>query len=442
MTAPLRGGSPFSTITLGLSNPDPFWPGEVTFDVFQPGLAFQNSPALENLTMDVSRRLHFFPTIGPMAALLAALLAWGCGDQPDDSQGAERGTDNIEIGDPNGLDEEQDVTPGRRADGSCSGLTAGDGCLGEVFEGEAVPLDLYLMFDQSGSMSTIVDEDTGTLRIDIVRSAVRTFLQDEDSIGMGAGIGYFGDQPLKKTTCDPQDFREPDVEIGTLPAREESLLQSIESKMPTGETPTGAAIRGACEYVAAYKRDNSGRHPSILLVTDGEPKAPLSQERCAPTLDDAVEAARECFEDEGIFVYVLGVGPSLTNLRVIAEAGGTNDAYLADLDNSQQVLDALFAVRNRAQLPCNLSLSREALDGQDVDLAAANVGYLDADCGHVAVSAVTDADACDDGQGWYFDDPEAPSRIHLCASTCGDVKAKGQQLYYSLGCPLQVDVVR
>jgi hypothetical protein len=189
--------------------------------------------------------------------------------------------------------------------------------------------------------------------------------------------------------------------------------------------------------VAAYNETHAVRNPSILLVTDGEPKAPLSEEVCAPTLDDAVAAAEECYQESGIRVYVLGVGPSLTNLRVIAEAGGTEDAFLAELDNAEQVLQAFRAVRFAAQLPCDLTLGDRATEA-NVSFEDSTVAYLDFECSYHAVPAVADENACDGEAGWYFDDPDEPTTIHLCEVTCDDVKSTGRQLFYSLGSPLQV----
>lgn len=256
---------------------------------------------------------------------------------------------------------------------------------------------------------------------------------------MGAGIGYFGHQPLGETTCDPADYTTPDVEIGTLPGLEGALVDSINAAEPTGETPTGAAIRGACEYVASYKSgEGAGRNPAILFVTDGEPKAPLSEETCAPTLGDAIEAAEQCFEEQGIRIYVLGVGPSLANLNQIARAGGTGEAYLADLDNADQVLDAFRAVRFAAQLPCELPIDQDAVSSTNLDLNASTVAYLDFECDYQPIAEVADAEACADTGGWYFDDAQDPTKIHLCETTCGDVKSFGRQLFYSIGCPLEV----
>jgi len=379
-----------------------------------------------------------------------ALILLSCSGQKDGDSDLDEETSDIDIdinqehstaassnsdetmgGQPGGLDE----------NGACQELGVADGCAGEVYEGESVPLDLYLMFDQSGSMSTKVDEKTGATRMDVVRASVKAFLEDKESIGLGVGIGYFGHQPLRETTCDPDDYATANVEIGALPDATDALLSSLDDREPTGETPTGAAIRGACDYVAGYKSENAGRNPAILLVTDGEPKAPLSEAVCAPTLDDAVLAAQQCYEEQGIRIYVLGVGPSLTNLTVIAEAGGTETAFLADQDNAEQVLEAFMAVRYAAQLPCELKVDTEALVGREIELNDSTVAYLDFGCEYRGVDAVSGKAECGDEGGWYFDDPDEPSRIHLCDVTCGDVKSQGRQLYYSIGCSLD-DLIR
>lgn len=87
----------------------------------------------------------------------------------------------------------------------------------------------------------------------------------------------------------------------------------------------------------------------MLLVTDGLPEAPMScpSAGCCPTLDDAASAAQGCLNgDPRIQTYVLGVGPYLDNLNLIAAAGGTNSAYLVGTgDVASQVLQALNAIR-------------------------------------------------------------------------------------------------
>jgi uncharacterized protein with von Willebrand factor type A (vWA) domain len=116
------------------------------------------------------------------------------------------------------------------------------------------------------------------------------------------------------------------------------------------------AIRGACSYAQSWKTTHPDRKVVVLLVTDGEPEAPLTcgdagAGPCCPTLVDAVTATTECLHAmPGLQTFVLGVGPYLDNLRQIAAAGGTKDAFLVSGgDVAAKVLDALNAIRAAAQ---------------------------------------------------------------------------------------------
>jgi hypothetical protein len=208
------------------------------------------------------------------------------------------------------------------------------------------PLDLYIMFDQSGSMVT--KDDGMTTRLQVVRDALGDFLHAPGSNGLGVGIGFFGYHPLACgcTSCDPTDYATPTVTIGLLPQRAEQIASALASVVPTGETPTGPAIRGACRYASARRQLEPSRKVAILLVTDGEPQAPFTARTglCNPTLADAVLAAEQCLSN-GVRTYVLGVGPSLESLGEIAVAGGSSRAYLVSNGARMAILDMLVAIR-------------------------------------------------------------------------------------------------
>ncbi|MGE0326826.1 MAG: hypothetical protein AB7S68_31165, partial [Polyangiaceae bacterium] len=79
-------------------------------------------------------------------------------------------------------------------DGGNNGGTGGfdpdaDTCAGEVTQGERKPLDMYVMFDMSGSMG--VDAAPGVTKWDAVRPALQGFLTAPESAGIGVGIQYF-----------------------------------------------------------------------------------------------------------------------------------------------------------------------------------------------------------------------------------------------------------
>ncbi len=322
----------------------------------------------------------------------------------------------------------------------CEPLSLEEGCAGELFAGEDIPLDIYVMFDQSGTMGKKIDETTGETRLDAVRKATEQFLTDPESAGIRVGIGYFGYQEIGHASCDPGDYDDAAVGMDLLPDHADTIMGSLNSIEPTGETPTGPAIRGACSFAGAWKQQNPGHHVVILLVTDGVPEAYVTSMSggCDPTLEDAIAAAKSCLDDSKIPTYVLGVGPSLDNLNQIAEAGGSDQAYLVEKDSSEGVLAALNAVRGAARIPCEIELS-EPDSGQSLNYEQTDLVWMDSDCQVSRVSKVESAAACDPSSGgWHFDDPDAPSRIVLCESSCSDVKAPRTEMYYSIGCNIDV----
>lgn len=304
-------------------------------------------------------------------------------------------------------------------------------CVSEQFQAETAPLDLYVLFDQSGSMST--PESAGT-RLDAIRTATADFLGTPESTGVGFGIGYFGQFPIGSASCDPTDYEKPAVGIAPLPERSRAILNSLKAVEPTGETPTGPALRGACRHLSAWKAERPGRDVALLLLTDGVPEAPVSRESgCDPTLADAVIAAEECRED-GVSVHVLGVGPNLENLHRIAKGGGTGQAHLIEgPDVAGEVFAALTEILGTA-LPCALEIPTPP-EGQLLDYDRVNVVLTDPDGQPQVIGRVADSTACGaESGGWFYS--SGKERIELCGTTCADAKAQssGGSLEFALGC--------
>jgi hypothetical protein len=309
-------------------------------------------------------------------------------------------------------------------------------CGGQLYNGQGITPDIYVVFDVSGSMAT---KDDGTNeRIDQVRGALLSFLNDPAGAGIGVGIGYFGTQPLSCacTSCNPADYSAPAIPIAPLPGQFPALSASLAAAAPTGETPTGAALRGSCTYAAAYKQAHPGHDVVLLLVTDGEPQAPLTSRGggCNPTLADATAAATTCLQGAvTIRTYVLGVGPSLQNLNQIAAAGGTKQAYLVASAGGTEILAQLNQIRRDAAVPCTLQIPA-ASGSMPVDLHTVNVVSADANCKTTTFGNVADASACNGQLGWYYDPPTQPTKIQLCDASCAQVSAPGTELRVSVGC--------
>jgi hypothetical protein len=321
-------------------------------------------------------------------------------------------------------------------------------CVGQAYEGESIPLDIYIMFDQSGSMCNCVDPvfdmigrpcpdaECNATRMDAVREAARLFMDDPQSQGVGVGLGYFGKQTIGQASCDEADYEEAAVEIGALPGHANVMMASLDEIVPTGETPSGAAIRGACTYAQGWKTANPSHETVILLLTDGRPEAPVTCQAgtCCPTIDDAVEAATTCLDSKpGIRTYVLGVGPMLDNLDSIAAAGGTERAYLVEGgDVANQVLEALRTIRGDA-IPCTMGLPT-APGGLALAYDKVNITYASPSCEATYYNYVETVDVCAEEGGWYYDDPNAPESIKLCPTTCDQVSAPGGKLVFTVGC--------
>jgi hypothetical protein len=327
------------------------------------------------------------------------------------------------------------------AGGSSGGVSGSDGCPSIVSKGEQTPLDIYIMFDTSGSMSS---DAGGMSRMDAVRNAVNQFVGDPASGGLGVGIGYFGNMPRGGTSCNPADYATPEVPIAPLPGNAAAITGSLAGKSPTGETPTGAGIRGACTYAKGWVGQNPGRTTVVLLVTDGVPEAPLSAftTGCSPSLPDAVAAAQECTgQAPQVPIYVLGVGPSLQNLQQIAQNGGSQQAYLVDgtTNVSQAVRVALNSIRGSAQVPCQYQIPPPTVGKQFV-IDQVNVQYTPPMSTTPGIIYQAPASGrCDPVRGgWFYDDPMNPKTILLCPSTCTTVTAEtGGQLDVALGCETQ-----
>jgi hypothetical protein len=373
-----------------------------------------------------------FPRATPV--LLPLLVLGACSGDPDAGAGGGNGTGGTGIvvgvgGSGNSSNAPQNGSGGSNL-GSC-GKVAFDGCVGESYEGEHIPLDIYIMFDQSGSM---LNDVGGMTRLQAIQRAAEQFLRDPASNGIGVGIGYFGFLPIGNTSCDVATYDKPDVAISL---DHESVIASLNSRMPTGETPTAAALRGACTYAKAAHKMNPSRALSILLMTDGKPEAPVScgTGGCCPTLSDATQAAAECAAgSQGIPTYVLGVGPELQNLNDIAKAGATKSAYLVgDKDVTVNVLTALNAIRGAAVIPCDLEIP-PANNGGALDYGQVNVVYSTSGCNFQPAFYVASEAKCDATGGWYYDDPNAPKRVKLCPSTCDEISRPGAALRFSVGC--------
>src|SRR6478609_3399782 len=136
--------------------------------------------------------------VGIGALFLAGWNCVACGSSTEQHPGpvltatAGSGNGTGTAGDGNGLN----VGSGNNGNGNGSGGGTGvtDTCAAKVSTAQAIPLDIYIMLDSSGSM--LDSTATQATKWDAVKLALESFLTDKDSAGLGVGLQYF---PLQKT---------------------------------------------------------------------------------------------------------------------------------------------------------------------------------------------------------------------------------------------------
>jgi hypothetical protein len=300
-----------------------------------------------------------------------------------------------------------------------------------------IPIDLYFMMDKSSSMRTF-DRGQPVSRWNAVSQAMKTFINSPKSAGLGAGIAFFPRVDSRGSPlCSAADYAFPVVPIGILPKIAAAISTGISAQVLASNTPTMPALQGAHIYARTH-RAQSGRLAAVVIVTDGEPR------QCGSTVDTtAAVATHAAGGNPPIKTYVLGVGPSLTNLNAIALAGGTGRAYLVESGGEADLTAALDAIRTSA-LSCAYSIPEygRATAEKSPAKVATRVG---ANGLPVSVTQVTNAAACANGAGWYYERPPitsdastadtAPMRVTLCPASCDSLlKESGSHLDVIVGC--------
>ena len=336
-------------------------------------------------------------------------------------------------------------------------------CAAESKKAEQLPLDMYIMLDQSGSMKDSVSG--GGDKWSAVTSAFKTFVTQPGAAGIGIGIQYF---PLdaggasctlncatdadcgalgpcligicfecaqsgggSNDSCVSADYAKPDVEVATLPGAAGAFIASINAHKPTNSTPTSAALQGAIDHARLWGTMNPNHVVIDVLATDGDPT------ECDINLNhiNAIAAAGLSGTPK-VLTFVIGVGTSLSALNGTAAAGGTGQAFIVDTNQNvnQQFLDALNKIRGAAH-SCTYLIPVPTKGNPDFN--SVNVQYTPGDGGPVVVlPKVTGKNSCPPGgDAWFYDNNAAPKQILLCDATCTKAAAdtKGQ-IDILLGC--------
>jgi Mg-chelatase subunit ChlD len=390
---------------------------------------------------EVPLREHVIGLVGPtvLFTLLASAVLAGCSGSDSSKVAAVGGGGhaNLAVGDVPGA-------PAIAPPGSDSGSSGSTACSAQTREGKRVPLDMYFLVDSSGSMA---DDVYGGTKWDLVSGALIDFLQAPRNADLGSGIGYFPDTQAsasgecftpsatcvcvdylnacfstEEASCSPASYAQPAVPLASS-ANSDAVVADLESHWVDGSTPTRPALEGALQYLNGWASQHPERKPVLVLTTDGEPT-----ECDANTPEDvAAVAASALAGPHSIKTFVIGVGYSPESLDLVAKAGGTERAFLVDINSNvaMDFADALDKIRGAAS-SCDFTIPTEGAAGRKIDPHQVNVRYTRAQGGGptlVPQVFQNDPKNCGTSDGWYYDNPTAPSQIRLCESTCQTLSA-------------------
>lgn len=349
------------------------------------------------------------------------------------------------------------ISVGGSGNGGTGALT---GCSSQVFDGELVPLDMYLMLDKSGSM----DSSQNNTWVPVT-NAISQFVDLPGLAKLGMGLGLFPTKPATpgssgacttnqdcgfyacvpifnvcsggsclacspNDSCVATDYQTPVVPIAGLPGVGSTIKSAMAAAQPDGTSTTMTpALEGAIDIATIHAQKVPDHIAVVVLATDGEPN------NCANnTVSAAAAIAQEGYnQTPSIRTFVIGMG-SLATLDTIAKAGGTDKAILVSTGNAgQEFLAALDKIRGA--VACQYQVPQDGKsDPTKVNVLFTPDGATD---GELILGKGSLAD-CQGNKGWYYDNPSNPSQILLCPAACDMVKNVKGKVEIVFGCKTQV----
>jgi len=271
--------------------------------------------------------------------------------------------------------------------------------------------DVLIVLDRTESMNESLDGSGGTTRLTAIVPAVGEVVANNPGIHWGLELFTTpgGGQCVVEAA--------PQVPIS---ADSASAINQVLSTITTEQsTPTALALKVATDYL---KTVNDGNSKAILLATDGEPNCGTTSGGRGGGIGGTdlvgASAAAAAALAAGFPVYVIGIGPSLSNLNQLAQAGGTEAYYPAT--STAELGTALANIAKVISSTCTFKANTAPPD--------ASLVYVYVDKALVAKS---------DSNGWTFDPSDrTSSTIKLTGSYCDDLLAGvTTQVQIVFGCP-------
>jgi hypothetical protein len=348
---------------------------------------------------------------------------------------------------------------GRCVDGTGSLIDSGtisdapfDACTGLSYEQELQggPLDIYLIFDRTASMGDDCDYVAGQGAPVNSKACFATYAMCDyvSSVNPATDTRLAFQFMSLADDCDSAPYATPLVGLTPLPVpTDHEIIQEISAEQFQGGF--GTRIEAALNGIATFTANNvtPGREMIGVLMTDGEPNG------CEGDVDNLADIIANHLSATGIRTFIIGMeGAQNGSLETMGSAGGAvpHDDYCAGGptpchywnvgDGSGDAIAAALTaiIGQAAPLPCEFDVANlQAPAGETVDYGKVNVWMADETGTESPIGQVSSVAACPGDQlAWYYDNPDAPTRGHLCPTACDAVSAAatGSELTVILGC--------
>jgi uncharacterized protein YegL len=290
-------------------------------------------------------------------------------------------------------------------DGGGGGVEDSGTCVSTSAASHRIPLDIVFLIDRSGSM-------TGA-KWQGVTAALNGFFNDPASIGIGAGMVFF--PSLKASSCVSDSYEILDVPIDTLTQNAFNLGNAFPYDAQGNGTPTYVALKGALQAATAHQAANPDHKVALVMATDGDPFG------CGiATIPQIADLAKSARNFDGVLTYVIGcAGATISNLDVIAAAGGTTKSY--DVTQDIGLFTAKMAEIRTSAVGCDFAIPPPP-GGKQLDPDKVNFSYTPKGMGSPKILPRADDLAdCNGGAGWYYN--STGTKIVLCPASCATVES-------------------
>jgi hypothetical protein len=239
---------------------------------------------------------------------------------------------------------------------------------------------------------------------------------------------------------------DPPVGSGACPADDSNPPNYLHVNQRIESLKALQRVVGTYAQWSSMIRDHSAKH--VLVVSDD------SDEWTAAQFTDALVAADARFQGyrfHGIFsytskeaacaaagdpccTYAAPSGEGIPYRDLVTQTGGVSGNLCEQ--EFDPVFDALAgAVIASAALSCEWQIPAPPA-GETLDPTKVNVEFIDASNVSHLIGAVPGAEQCAlVAQGWYYDDPTAPTKVVVCPQTCTWIQGEtGAEMKVHFGC--------